>query len=548
MKFASAFLALAFVAASCGGSDNGGSSGGDNNDAEGGFSNSQEDAPDPAYGGVLTMGIEAETTGGWCIPTNQFAAGGLQVAQAIYDPLFAFDENLEPQGVLVETLEVNDAGDTFTMKLREGVEFHNGEKLTAQLVKLNLDIWTLSGDAPAVPYQPLLLPVTLLNVGTISVVDEMTVEVTTETPWPAFPDYLATGRAGIAAEEQLMSEDCAENPIGTGPFVAGEGAWVRNEKFTLARNDNYWRTASNGDELPYLDGVTFVPIISSTERGNALSSGSINALQTSTYGTYASFDGEEGFGVYKEPDGNQEVAYGMNNVSQPPFDDKETRKAIGMAIDREELNDINSEGVHRLADQPFDTDVLGHIDGLTLGEYDKEAAAQMLEGKDVSFSLKYAKDPITKLIAESVQTQLGEVGVEVDVEVVEQSALIDIALEGDFNTLLWRNHPGADPDTQYLWWQSDSPTNFGRIDDPVIDEALETGRTSTDPAERKEAYETLNTQMVEEGYFLWNWFSRWAYAFEDNVYNLGVSEMPDGSPGSGLHWGWSDIAGVYIAE
>ena len=64
---------------------------------------------------------------------------------------------------------------------------------------------------------------------------------------------------------------------------------------------------------------------------------------------------------------------------------------------------------------------------------------------------------------------------------VDQSTQIDSAISGDFEAIGWRNHPGGDPDEQYVWWKSASsgnPINFGRFSDPEIDQLLDQGRTT----------------------------------------------------------------------
>ena len=71
----------------------------------------------------------------------------------------------------------------------------------------------------------------------------------------------------------------------------------------------------------------------------------------------------------------------------------------------------------------------------------------------------------------------------VDIVTVDQSTQIDNAISGDFEAIGWRNHPGGDPDTQYVWWKSfggdpPNPVNFARFDDPEIDRLLDEGRTT----------------------------------------------------------------------
>ena len=84
--------------------------------------------------------------------------------------------------------------------------------------------------------------------------------------------------------------------------------------------------------------------------------------------------------------------------------------------------------------------------------------------------------------------------------------MIDAAIGGEFQAVGWRNHPGADPDTQYVWWYNadragSNPVNFGRFNDPEINRLLDEGRTTADEAQRQQIYEDLNKRFAEQ---LWN--------------------------------------------
>lgn len=77
-------------------------------------------------------------------------------------------------------------------------------------------------------------------------------------------------------------------------------------------------------------------------------------------------------------------------------------------------------------------------------------------------------------------------------------ARVEPALGDDWEMLDWRQHPGDDPDTQYIWWHSGLPTNFNKMEDPEIDRLLEEGRSEADPAKRQEIYEELNRYFAEQ--------------------------------------------------
>ena len=75
-----------------------------------------------------------------------------------------------------------------------------------------------------------------------------------------------------------------------------------------------------------------------------------------------------------------------------------------------------------------------------------------------------------------------------------------------------RNYPGADPDTLYVWFHSGSPVNFNKINDPVIDKALDDGRSELDPAARKADYQTFVKQLSSQVYNYWSWYTDWFIA------------------------------------
>jgi peptide/nickel transport system substrate-binding protein len=215
---------LALVASACGGGDDTGSGG----------NGSTDDVGTPVHGGDLVYGLEAESSGGWCLPESQLAVSGLMVARAIYDTLTIPDGADGYVPFLAESVESNEDFTEWTITLREGVTFHDGSALDATVVKNNIDSWRGAYAAR----NPLLMQFAYSNLSAVDVVDDLTLKVTTATPWPSFPSYLFyQGRVGIMGQAQLDDPDhCDENLIGTGPFVKQE--WVVNDHFSASRNDN----------------------------------------------------------------------------------------------------------------------------------------------------------------------------------------------------------------------------------------------------------------------------------------------------------------------
>ena len=165
-------LSLSLIAAACGG--------GDDEPADGGIPD--EGAGEPTPGGNVIYALEAENSNGWCLPEGQLAISGIQVARAVYDTLTVPNEEAEYVPFLAEAVEPNDDFTEWTITIREGVKFHDGTDLTAEVVKNNLDAYRGQYEGRS----SLLFTFVLSNVADVVVTDPMTVTVTTTVPWPSF--------------------------------------------------------------------------------------------------------------------------------------------------------------------------------------------------------------------------------------------------------------------------------------------------------------------------------------------------------------------------
>jgi peptide/nickel transport system substrate-binding protein len=144
-----------------------------------------------------------------------------------------------------------------------------------------------------------------------------------------------------------------------------------------------------------------------------------------------------------------------------------------------------------------------------------------------------------------VKEQAEQAGADVTIRTVDQSTLINEAIAGNFQGAGWRNHPGGDPDTQYVWWYSTSPVNFGRIKDPVIDRLLDEGRSEPDQAKRTKIYQDVNRRFAKEHYNLWSWYTYWAVGFQKDVKGIAGPPLPEGGKPYSLFAGIIPTAGLY---
>ena len=422
-------------------------------------------------GGEITWGLEAETVGGYCLPNARLAAAGIQVATAVYDGLMTINSKGEYVPYLAKSFEPNATYDEWTITLREGVKFHNGEPLDAEALKLNID--SFRGQNPNIA--PQLFLFVFSDIDTVTVTGPLTVVVKTKVPWVAFPAFWTGGRTGIMAPEQLSTNDnCLQKMIGTGPFKFVE--FRQNESLTVEKNPDYWQKG-----YPKLDRIVFRPVTEATARNNGLLGGDLDIIQAGGATTLRLSELQErakagDIKVFTSTRG-AETSYVMLNSSKAPFDDPIAREAVALAGNAREVNDIRNKGINTIANGPFPPDNPAHVDAKPRTQNLKKARElakqyEAAHGQPLAWEYVTNPDPDLQAIAQLVKEQNAKAGIEVTIRLIDQPTLINEALSGNFQGAGWRNHPGGDPDTQYVWWYSTSPVNFGRIKDPVIDKLL----------------------------------------------------------------------------
>ena len=534
--------ALVLVVGACSGADS---------DSSSSASDTTEDAGTPTPGGAVVYGVESDTGGGFCLPSGQLAISGVMVAQSIYDPLTWPNAEGEYVPYLAESVTPNDDFTEWTITLRSGITFTDGTPLDAEAVKLNLDSYR--GTNPNI--SSLLFSLVLKPITDVTVRDPMTVVVTMSSPWTAFPAYLFSfGRMGMMAPAQLTdNETCPSTLIGTGPFML-DGSWTPGTPVELVKNPDYWRQDADGAQLPYLDALTFVGVVESGQRITQLEAGQLDIMHTHFQPDLDQLQGKADSGDVNLLIGTEgrEIRYYMLNAGRAPFDDAKARMAFALALDREEINELRNLGRATVANGPFDEGVPGYVADPGFPAHDLERATELADevkaahGGEFRVELVILPDSENRNEAELLKQQVEKAGITADIRVVDQTAEISTAISGDYDVLLWRNHAGEDPDTQYIWWHSGELTNFGKIDDPEIDRLLEEGRAASDPAERAAAYEGVTEAFAQNIWNVWAWYVDWGIATRPDVHGIVGPPLPDGSEPFPILAGMHPTAGIWV--
>ena len=193
--------------------------------------------------GVLIVGQIAEPKA--LDPAAVTAVNDFRILMNVYDGLVRYKSGtLEVEPALATSWTISEDGTEYTFKLREGVTFHDGSALTADVVKFNFDRM-LQDDHPYHDTGPFPLSFFFSSIDATEVVDPLTVKFTLSAPYAPFLSNLAypTGLIVSQAAVEKFGADFGRNPSGTGPFKFAE--WRSNEAVVVERNPDYW-----GNDLP----------------------------------------------------------------------------------------------------------------------------------------------------------------------------------------------------------------------------------------------------------------------------------------------------------
>jgi peptide/nickel transport system substrate-binding protein len=497
-------------------------------------------------GGTLTFGLEAETTN-YCLSSAQLAISGIQVVAAVYDTLTVPNAKGEAVPYLAKSVTHNPDFTEWTIRLRDGIRFHDGTPLDAAALKLNMDAWR---GAPGAPNVGPLLPIVFREMKDVQIVDPMTVKVVWNVPVADFDTGMyGQGRFGIMAPAQLNSDDCATNMIGTGPFKLEE--YKQNEATTVVRNPDYWQKG-----YPKVERIRFVPVVDAAARVTQLQGGELDLMHTS--GAQA-IDTLRGLGndvkLLEQKPGLREIRYYFLLSDKAPFDDPDARKAFAMAIDRAKINQIRNKGIFDVANGLMDRLAPGYVKNAGYPKHNLAKAKELVskvKAATGSFNviLGTTTDPEQSAEAQLVKEQLEDAGIGAEIAQFDQPTLINRALARAIDVLFWRNLHGGfsvhnNADT-YVWFANKDTgniLNFAGFNDPTTQSLLEHGRGASDPTDVRRTYQDFNRAMAKGLYVLPMWYVDWTIASQPDV-TIGFPPLPDGGGKPGFIYGRIPVLGL----
>lgn len=458
-------------------------------------SNAPEVQGEPKEGGSLIFGVTNDP-----VILNPNYAGdrvSLTINQALFAPLFQVN-NGEKTFYLADSLEPSADNLTYTLKLKSGLTWHDGEKLTADDV-----VFTIEKILDET--QNSLLRENFIVGGKpvqVAKVDETTVEFKLQQVNPAFEATLVQvypiPKHIFENETSIEKSEKNRNPIGSGPFKFKE--YKNGEYLTVERFDNYF------GGKPYLDSITYRIAKDINTANLALQNGEINVKYIDPQDV-PTIEATKKFQILPYSEGR--LAYlNFNQNSDTGLMSKiEVRQAISHALNRDDLilATYLSTDYADPARSFVTPDGLFHTNDVTSYDYDLEKAKELIkaagaEGAKIRF-ITQSGNKSQEAVSLYVQQQLKQIGLNVELSSMDSSAYVQKMIApntSDYEILLGGYIMGFDPDAYSILFTSNGNSNYSHVKNAEVDALFQAGAAEADPTKRGEIYKQLQEVIAKE--------------------------------------------------
>jgi peptide/nickel transport system substrate-binding protein len=481
-------VAIAMVAGACGGGD-GASSG---------------------RGGTVSVGMASDFQ-----PINSITAGDQYTVElinyALFTPLIQYDEKLGVRPYLAEKWDMTANDITFT--IRRDVKWHDGRPVTAEDVKFTFDAAKDPGAGS------LIGSAYLGQVKTAEVVDSYTVKFTFEQPhaqaledfwWAPMPKHLLEN---VSAAE-MRNAPFNRKPVGSGPYKFAQ--WDANQRVVIERNPNFPQALGGP---PAIDRVVFRVIPEASTMLTELTTGGVDVDVPLPPDHVKQAQENDQLKVFAFP-GKSVYYIGWNN-GRPPFNSAALRRALGMAVNQQEIIDVLLFGQGAPANSTVPPwHPLAPKDGLA-STYNLNGAIQLLEregwrdtngdgirekgGRPLRFTLMTSDKQLNRSVAEVLQSQLKKAGADAQIRVLE------------FQTML-AQHKSRDFDAVFTSWVLDNfqmaaapaalfhsrlatvdqSTNRSAVNIPELDRLIDQASGATDDNQARGVWRSMTEVLQRE--------------------------------------------------
>jgi peptide/nickel transport system substrate-binding protein len=451
-------------------------------------------------------------------PHKQTAFASIRFLELMYEPLVRLDKDARIVPALATSWEFNEDATALTMTLDDDAMFHDGTPVTSADVRASFD--RIMDEETGAAARANFTAIT-----SIDTPDEKTVVFNLDGPNVPFLTALATINAAIVSSSAIEAETIENEIVGSGPFKFG--SWSPNSSASLTANADW-----GGGEVA-IDGLDISVLPDETAILAALRSGQVDFALINDPFVASLVPAAPGIELKTAP----LLAYHVLqlNPSRGAMQELGVRQAISCAVDRQDILDTALLGEGSVTGPLTMGAYATPTDELFCSERDLDRARELLaeagypDGFSATVMAATGEPPTAASEAQVIQSQLAEVGINLEIEMKELNVYIDAWLAGDFDMAVALNGGRPDPYTMYnrYWTKDGNLQHVANYIDDELDRLMIEGREETDPAVRKEIFQAFEKHLAEMSPWVWLYTGYTYAAQQENV--EGFEPTPSGS-------------------
>lgn len=454
-------------------------------------------------------------------PAQSRSFVGRIVYTAMCDKLVDVSPDLKIIPQLATDWAWSEGGKVLTMKLREGVKFHDETPFDAAAVVTTIERNLTMAESRRKSE--------LASVEKVEAISPLEVKFTLKQPDATLLAQLSD-RAGIIISPKAAKElgaNFGSKPVCAGPFKFVER--VQQDRIVLEKFKDYW----NKDNV-FIDKVTYMPIPDSTVRLANLQSGDLDFIERVAPTDAAAVKGDSKLTYADVVNiGNMSIYVNVGNgarANNPMGKDKRLRQAFSLAMDREALMQIVFEGTAVAGNQPFPPSSVWFNKSVPVPARDVAKAKALIKeaGFDrVPVEIQIPNNPVVQQTMQIIQSMVAEAGFDVTLKSTEFATLLDEQTRGNYQLSRSDWSGRVDPDGNiHQFVTCKGGINDTKYCNAEVDKLLNEARASTDEAVRKQKYDAAAVILNDEQPMIYLGHQSWIWAMKKNV--TGFIPSPDG--------------------
>jgi peptide/nickel transport system substrate-binding protein len=446
----------------------------------------------PAQAVTLRMAWAQDATG--LDPHTQTAFSSLRLLELIYEPLVRLDAQLNVVPAIADTWEFSEDGLTLTFKLNANAKFSTGAAVTSEDVKASFT--RLLDEATAAAARS-----NFISIESIDTPDPQTVVFHLSQPDAPILVAMATINAAIVPASAIADGSVATTAVGSGPFKLDQ--WDPNSSETLSANPD-WAGGAVG-----VDGINISVLPDETAILASLRAGQTDFALLNDPLVATLVPNEPNLQLNAIPG----LAYNVLqlNPSRPPMDNLKVRQAISCAVNRQEVLDTALLGEGQLTGPLTMPAYASDPSTLFCASQDLEKAkalmaeAGLADGFTATVIAANGEPPVASAEAQVLQSQLAEIGVKLEIKMMELNVYVDTWLAGNFDMAVAQNGGRPDPYPMYnrYFTKDGNLLKVSNYVDDELDSLMQQGRIETDVSKRKAIFQRFEAHLAEMAPWIW---------------------------------------------